>query len=78
MNKIVIHRRKHEFNLDYQNQTIQGLENNVYIVHHVVHTIIIQTMFLYQLNGDPKFQTLQIINPTCSKTKLPRDASTIK
>jgi hypothetical protein len=67
----MIHRRKHEFNLDYQNQTIQGLENNVYIVHHVMHTmhtIIIQTMFLYQLNGDPKFQILKINNPTCSKT----------
>jgi len=61
MNKIVIHRKKHEFNLDYQNQTIQGLENNVYIVHHVVHTIIIQTMFLYQLNGDPNFGPWKLI-----------------
>jgi hypothetical protein len=53
-------RKKQGFDLGYQIQ--------VCMVHYIMHTINIWSMFQHQLNGDTEFHTLKKSNPIYSKT----------
>jgi hypothetical protein len=60
--------KKQGFDLGYQIQTTQGLNNQVCVVPYIMHTINIWSMFQRQLIGDIEFHTLKNSNPIYSKT----------